>query len=418
MSGGILTLPKPPGEGRVKERGRGSEETRGDGPEVDLTAPLYCPEGRKENQGREKEGEDCTHPVQERWDQYLPAEQTSQAQEEENHGSAEAKRSSEKKSAGQEQPSQDQSQDYPGRPSSPLSPNQQIRRKRNWNLLHLFGSRWAFRLLSLSPSSTFGQCRFFFKTKKPVVCLTIDDGPGFDDGVSFELLDLLKESGVKGTTFFLISSQIAGREHVVKRLLDDGHEIGNHLVKDAPADTLSEAEFESELLAAEGDIAAVDPSFASAPLSASCPPVLSSVEAEREEGERNEDQGGEKRTQRKMKWFRPPSAATSKPMMSVLKKHGYTPVLGDVHPIDGWIDTDRGFLSSFVLRHSKPGSILILHWPSRHFRRHCLDILKDVLPSLTSKFDVLSLSQLHEEKEAENEEKEKQKAGTSCFEKK
>ena len=57
------------------------------------------------------------------------------------------------------------------------------------------------------------------------IALTFDDGPAPE--TTERLLDGLKERGTHAT-FFLIGEQIAGMEDVVKRMRDEGHQIGNH----------------------------------------------------------------------------------------------------------------------------------------------------------------------------------------------
>lgn len=59
---------------------------------------------------------------------------------------------------------------------------------------------------------------------KKVMALTFDDGPNEQTA---ELLDILKAQGVKAT-FFLTGKMIAGREHLVKRMIEEGHEVGVH----------------------------------------------------------------------------------------------------------------------------------------------------------------------------------------------
>lgn len=55
--------------------------------------------------------------------------------------------------------------------------------------------------------------------------LTFDDGP--DEVVTPQILDILKENNIKAT-FFLIGSQAAAHPEVVRRIVDEGHAIGNH----------------------------------------------------------------------------------------------------------------------------------------------------------------------------------------------
>lgn len=59
---------------------------------------------------------------------------------------------------------------------------------------------------------------------KKYIALTFDDGPG---EYTEEFLDKLREKNVK-TTFFLLGMKIPGKEKVVKKMYDDGHDIGNH----------------------------------------------------------------------------------------------------------------------------------------------------------------------------------------------
>lgn len=57
-----------------------------------------------------------------------------------------------------------------------------------------------------------------------VAYLTFDDGPS---KYTNDILDILKEEGVPAT-FFVIGSNIAGREQELKRIHEEGHKIGNH----------------------------------------------------------------------------------------------------------------------------------------------------------------------------------------------
>ncbi|MDP2685306.1 MAG: polysaccharide deacetylase family protein [bacterium] len=59
---------------------------------------------------------------------------------------------------------------------------------------------------------------------KNAMALTFDDGPNEQ---TEELLNILKEKNVKAT-FFVVGSLIEGREHILKRIADEGHNIGMH----------------------------------------------------------------------------------------------------------------------------------------------------------------------------------------------
>lgn len=57
------------------------------------------------------------------------------------------------------------------------------------------------------------------------VALTFDDGP--HAGTTDRLLDGLRERGAKAT-FFLVGEQIPGNEALVRRMAEEGHQVGNH----------------------------------------------------------------------------------------------------------------------------------------------------------------------------------------------
>ena len=65
------------------------------------------------------------------------------------------------------------------------------------------------------------------------IALTFDDGPSPE--TTEHLLDCLKERGVHAT-FFLIGEQIDGMEDVVRRMHDEGHQVGNHTYSHARLD--------------------------------------------------------------------------------------------------------------------------------------------------------------------------------------
>lgn len=61
--------------------------------------------------------------------------------------------------------------------------------------------------------------------EKNTVYLTFDDGPC--DAITDKILDVLEEYNVKAT-FFVVGKEIKSREHILKRINDEGHSIGLH----------------------------------------------------------------------------------------------------------------------------------------------------------------------------------------------
>lgn len=79
----------------------------------------------------------------------------------------------------------------------------------------------------------------------PVIALTFDDGPSLRD--TGKLLDLLKTEEVSAT-FFVLGGQVEiGREELVKRAYQEGHEIGNHTYSHQILTGLSQSEVRDEL---------------------------------------------------------------------------------------------------------------------------------------------------------------------------
>jgi peptidoglycan/xylan/chitin deacetylase (PgdA/CDA1 family) len=85
-----------------------------------------------------------------------------------------------------------------------------------------------FTLFQISKARCYslaGEAICRVETEQPLVALTFDDGPTAE-GVALAA-ETLGRHGVRGT-FFLIGGAVQGREPLVRRLVGDGHEIGNH----------------------------------------------------------------------------------------------------------------------------------------------------------------------------------------------
>lgn len=80
---------------------------------------------------------------------------------------------------------------------------------------------------------------------REVVHLTFDDGP--DENHTPQLLDILAEQGVHAT-FFLIGERARKNPSIVRRMADEGHEVGNHTWHHKNAWFLMPRETEEEIL--------------------------------------------------------------------------------------------------------------------------------------------------------------------------
>lgn len=206
------------------------------------------------------------------------------------------------------------------------------------------------RLRKRSPSVLYS-----IDTHKPVVALTIDDGP--DSVETPKILDVLSQYNAHAT-FFLISSRIPGNEEIVQRMLAEGHEIANHLIYDEPSIRLDLDEFERQLLEADQ--------------------ILS--------------QFGE------IRWFRPGSGWYNDKMLEIIQKHGHQCALGSVYPFDPQIGSSW-FIKKYVLWKVNPGEVIVLHdYGARGART--AEALETILPELLERgFRVVTLTELVEEGE-------------------
>src|SRR5688572_6735261 len=78
-------------------------------------------------------------------------------------------------------------------------------------------------------AASFPGCLYRVRTQDRLVALTLDDGP--DERTTPLILDQLRRHGARAT-FILIGERVAGREALVRRLVEEGHEVGNHLMRD------------------------------------------------------------------------------------------------------------------------------------------------------------------------------------------
>jgi peptidoglycan-N-acetylglucosamine deacetylase len=193
-------------------------------------------------------------------------------------------------------------------------------------------------------------CLYRVHTQKRLVALTIDDGP--DPASTPSILAELRRHHATAT-FFLITSRLRGHERLVRRLVAEGHELGNHFTQDRPSVRLDARAFEADLLEAHRDISAWGR------------PI----------------------------WARPGSGWYSQAMIETMRQHGYRCALGSVYPLDATIPS-VGWAARYILRNAKPGAIVVLHDGGSRGRR-TVRILAAVLPELRRRgYRVVSLSEL------------------------
>lgn len=210
----------------------------------------------------------------------------------------------------------------------------------------LWQPRWLVALLARhSP-----EVVYFAQTSEPVVALTIDDGP--DPKTTPEILRVLAAHQARAT-FFLISGRVPGNEAVVTQIVQQGHELGNHLVQDEPSFRLPVERFEAALLEAHRVLSRFAP----------------------------------------VGWVRPASGWYKGHMVSIARQHGYRFALGSVYPYDAHLPM-VSFMVFQVVQRSVPGSVIVLHDGGARGRRTAVALTR-ILPALTQRgLHVGTLSQL------------------------
>ena len=103
-------------------------------------------------------------------------------------------------------------------------------------------------LINVEDYKTLPTCFVIKKTgeKKKVISLTFDDGP--DPNYTPAILDILKRYKVPGT-FFVTGINVQDNLPIVKRIYDEGHEIGNHTLLHPNLELLSDDRIRLELRA-------------------------------------------------------------------------------------------------------------------------------------------------------------------------
>ncbi|CAI5720017.1 unnamed protein product [Peronospora destructor] len=225
-------------------------------------------------------------------------------------------------------------------------------------------------------------------TSSRVCSLTIDDAPSSSTPA---ILDILHQHNVKAT-FFIISDHIPGNEEVLRRIVQEGHALANHLTDDR-ASILDELHvFEKKLQECDRAINKFQPAVSETSL----------IETEQlllEEKELDPVQVT-KAAGPRSKWMRPASGWFTTPMREIAARHGYRICLGNVYPHDAQIRSET-MNSMHLQTRTSCGSVIIVH-----DRSWTIGVLKTALPVLTSKFTFVSLDKLvsyHEGKAAKTD---------------
>lgn len=194
-------------------------------------------------------------------------------------------------------------------------------------------------------------------TTKKIVALTIDDAPS---EYTAEIMSILEANDATGT-FFVIGSQVSGRERVLSDLVQHGNELGNHAMHDEPSRSLSDEELAKQ-------IKFVQQRISEAYDSANVP-------------------------QPEQRFFRPGSGFFSTRLREMMARIQYKIVLGSIYPHDPQIPY-ASINARHILSMVRPGGIIICH----DRRSWTAPMLRVVLPELKKRgYKVVALTSLIEQ---------------------
>ncbi|KAF2018130.1 carbohydrate esterase family 4 protein [Aaosphaeria arxii CBS 175.79] len=198
-------------------------------------------------------------------------------------------------------------------------------------LIRYFAFRWPDVLWHVYP------------TTEKVIALTIDDAPS---EYTRSILEILKDNNATAT-FFVIGGQVHGapQQEILKELVANGNELGNHAMHDEPSRSLPDSELISQIETVEGFI---DGAYDAA--GAPSHPA---------------------------RYFRPGSGFFSGRMRARVDMLGYRIVLGSVYPHDPQIPYPS-INARHVLSMVRPGAIVICH----DRRSWTIPMLRKVIPEL------------------------------------
>ncbi len=158
------------------------------------------------------------------------------------------------------------------------------------------------------------------RVSRPLIALTYDDGPHPTN--TPRLLNILRQRGVKAT-FYVVGTNARRYPGILRRMINEGHEIGNHTITHGNLKKMSNAKVRQELRGCEQAIMAA--------------------------------------TGFKPRTMRPPYGAISPAQKSWIRQEfGYTTTLWSVDPRD-WQKPGVSIVTRRLVSGAKPGAVLLAH---------------------------------------------------------
>jgi len=179
------------------------------------------------------------------------------------------------------------------------------------------------------------------QNRERVVYLTFDDGP--NEPFTSQILDILKRQDVKAT-FFVCGKNAEGQGAILQRIVNDGHNIGNHSYNHSALACFTGLGMSKEIEDTQNLI--------------------------------------QKYTGVKTYFYRPPWGMADPKTKKYLNNSGYKVILADVLAYD-WQNISSDEVKNSVLKKVKPHSIIVLHDGRGTEKKSSLNTVNAVEPIIT-----------------------------------
>ncbi len=164
-----------------------------------------------------------------------------------------------------------------------------------------------------------GRIYYSAKTRDKVVALTFDDGP--DPRYTGRVLDILKKNKIHAT-FFVCGKMLEANPELGRRIVADGHVLGNHTETHPHLETMGNPSARLELQRCEDRIESI--------------------------------------TGRRTYLFRPPRGLWNRAVFDDARRAGYSIILWSL-AFERQAVKDSSILGRRVVRLAKPGDIILIH---------------------------------------------------------
>ncbi|WP_226035361.1 delta-lactam-biosynthetic de-N-acetylase [Aquibacillus saliphilus] len=159
------------------------------------------------------------------------------------------------------------------------------------------------------------------------IYLTFDNG--YEQGYTSKFLDVLNDKKVP-TTFFVTGHFVDKNEDLIRRMVNEGHIVGNHTYHHPDLTTVSKDRMKKELNSLQEAVATIS-------------------------------------DQKTMQYLRPPKGTFSPQSIQMASELGYIHVFWSLAFVDWNIDSQKGWKQAHqqVMNQIHPGAIILLHTVSK-----------------------------------------------------